>query len=77
VNELVAFNAPVFALPETDFAPLHPPDAVHDVALVEDQVNVLLPPGLTVVGEADNVTTGAGVVPPTVTVVLARAVRPL
>jgi hypothetical protein len=49
---------------------------VHDVALMDDQVNVLLPPLLTEVGVAEIVTVGAGVGFVTVTVLLARAVRP-
>ena len=41
--------------------PLQPPEAVHEVAFVELHVKVLLPPLLTLVGDADNDTTGAGV----------------
>lgn len=76
VNDVVALNAPVLALPETDFEPLQPPDAVHEVAFVELQVSVLLPPLATLVGDADSETVGAGVAFVTVTVVLARALRP-
>jgi hypothetical protein len=32
-----------------DFVPVHPPEPVHDVALVELHVNVVVPPLLTVV----------------------------
>ena len=46
--------------------PDHPPDAVHEVALVADQVSVELPPLATVLGLADRVTTGAGGVTETV-----------
>src|SRR3954452_14180764 len=41
------------------FAPLQPPDAVHDVAPVDDHVNLLEPPLATVVGVAVSVVTGA------------------
>ena len=58
------------------FAPLQPPDAVHDVAFVELHVNVLLPPLLTVVGEAVSTTVGGGVELVTVTEALAWAVPP-
>jgi hypothetical protein len=61
VYDAFAVNAPVLCEPDVAFDPLQPPDAVHDVALVDDQVSVLLPPLLTEVGEADNDTVGAGV----------------
>ena len=40
--------------------PVQPPEAVHDVALVLDHVNVELPPEAMVVGFAVSVTVGAG-----------------
>ena len=46
--------------------PDHPPEAVHAVALVADQVSVELAPLATVLGLADKVTTGAGGVTDTV-----------
>jgi hypothetical protein len=52
------FNAPVLWLPESAFAPLQAPDAVHAVVRVLDQLNVLAPPGLTVRGLAVSVTVG-------------------
>ena len=76
VKDVLAFNAPVLWVPAVALLPLQPPDAVHDVAFVELHVKVLLPPLLTEVGDADNVTVGAGVVLVTVTEVLARAVLP-
>ena len=78
VKDLLAFNAPVLCVPEVALVPLQPPDAVHDVALVEDHVRLLLPPLATVVGDADNVTvgTGGGGEFVTVTVTLAWAVPP-
>jgi hypothetical protein len=36
----VVESAPVEALPEVARLPLHAPDAVHDVALLEDQESV-------------------------------------
>ena len=71
VKDVLAFNAPVFCVPAVALLPLQPPDAVHDVAFVELHVKVLLPPLLTVVGDADNVTVGAGGWFVTVTVTLA------
>lgn len=41
--------------------PLQPPEAVHDVALVDDQVSVLGEPEATVIGLALIETVGAGV----------------
>ena len=54
----------MLSLPETAFAPLHPPVAVQAVALVLVQVSVLVPPAATDSGLAVSVTTGAGAVPP-------------
>jgi len=52
--------------PLAPFAPDQPPDAVQEVALVEDQVSVELPPLFTVLGLAVKVTVGAGWVTDTV-----------
>jgi hypothetical protein len=55
VNEYVVsvVKGPVLSVPLVAFAPANvPPVAVQDVALVELQVNVALPPLLTVVGDA-------------------------
>ena len=53
-----------------DFVPLQLPEAVHEVALVEDHVKVELPPEDMDVGDADIVTVGGGVeTVPTVTVI--------
>jgi len=60
VNVALAFNVPL-RLPESAFAPLQSPEAVHDVAFVEVHVKVALPPLAMVVGDAVNVTVGAGV----------------
>ena len=48
-------------------APVQPPDAVQEVALVLDHVNVELPPEAMLVGFAVKVTVGAAI-PVTVTV---------
>jgi hypothetical protein len=61
-------------LPEVARLPLHAPDAVHELALVDDQVSVALLPTSTVVGFAESVTVGAGWLT-TVTVAL-RLVEP-
>jgi hypothetical protein len=47
-------------------APDQAPDAVQDVALVADQVSMELLPLATVLGPADKMTVGAGVVTETV-----------
>jgi hypothetical protein len=62
--------------PEVAFVPLQPPDAVHDVALVDDQLSVLLLPLLMLVGDAVNSTVSADVALLTVTVALAWVVPP-
>lgn len=51
------------SLPEADFVPDQPFEAVHEVGLlVEDHVKVALCPDAIEVGEAESVTTGADVV---------------
>jgi hypothetical protein len=60
--------APLIAL-----APLQPPEAVHELALVELQDSVDAPPLATVVGFAVNVTVGAGT---TVTAAVATLLEP-
>jgi hypothetical protein len=71
-------NAPVLCEPDVATDPLQLPEALHEVALVELHVSVLLPPLLTDIGDAESETVGAGVdPPPTVTVTLSEAVRPL
>ncbi len=48
------------AVPDTAFVPDQPPEAVHEVAFVEDHVSVLLAPEVIEVGLAAKVTVGAG-----------------
>jgi hypothetical protein len=62
----LAVSAPVDCEPLTGMLPDHPPEALHAVALVADQVNVELPPLATVLGLATKVTVGAGEVTETV-----------
>ncbi len=54
-------------MPLVGIVPLHPPEAVQEVALVDDHVKVDAAPLLTVLGLADRVTTGAAWVTETVT----------
>ncbi len=57
---VLAVNAPVDCEPLIAFAPDQPPEAVQEVALVDDQVSVALPPLATVLGVALKVTTAVG-----------------
>ena len=50
----------IVCVPETAFAPVHAPLAVHAVAFVDDQVNVDEAPDAIVSGLALSVTDGAG-----------------
>jgi hypothetical protein len=58
VNLVVTVSAEVDDEPLTGFAPLHPPEAVQLVELVEDQLNVEVAPLLMVLGFAERVTAG-------------------
>ncbi len=68
VSEYVALavSAPVDCEPLTALLPDQPPEAVQEVALVDDQVKVDVPPLTTVLGLAAKVTVGAGEVTDTV-----------
>ena len=55
---VVAVSAGVADEPLIAFDPLHPPEAVQVVALVEDQLNVEVAPLLMVLGLAASVTAG-------------------
>ena len=63
--------------PLADLVPDQAPEAVHEVAFVADQVSVELPPLATVLGLADNITTGAGAVTETVVDCVALAPLPV
>lgn len=54
-------------VPVTLLVPVQPPEAVQEVALVDDQVSVEPLPLATVLGLADRVTVGEGGVTDTVT----------
>ena len=49
------------SLPERVLLPLQPPEAVHEVVLVELQVRVALCPAVMLVGLAESETVGVGV----------------
>ena len=66
VNFVLAAKAGVVCEPLVPSLPLQPPEAEHEVAWVEDHVNTDVAPFFTVVGFADKVTAGAGVVTDTV-----------
>jgi hypothetical protein len=55
---LVSLNGPTLWLPAVGLLPNHAPPALHEVALVVDQVNVEEPLALTVVGLAVRVMVG-------------------
>jgi hypothetical protein len=60
LNWLVAVSAAVDSLPDVALAPDQLPEAVQDVAFVEDQVIIEDPPLVTVVGFAESDTVGDG-----------------
>jgi hypothetical protein len=62
----LAANAPVDCEPLSPLAPLQPPDALQEVALVLDQASMVEVPDFTLLGVAVSVTIGA--LPATVTV---------
>jgi hypothetical protein len=62
VKLLLAVSGPVDWLPDVALAPDHAPEAVQEVALVEDQVSVEDPPLVTDSGVAASDTAGA--IPP-------------
>jgi hypothetical protein len=68
-------NAPVDCDPVRAWAPAHAPDAVQEVALLDDQVRVAALPLLTVLGLALKLTVTAGFAL-TVTVAVCAAVPP-
>ena len=61
VKVVDAVSGPEVSEPDTGIAPLQPPDAWHESALVLDQVSVVVPPDATSIGSAWSVTVGAGV----------------
>jgi hypothetical protein len=65
---VLAVSAPVDWVPASDLVPDHPPEAEHDIALVEDQISVAPLPLCTVLGVADSATVGGAFETVTVTV---------
>ena len=74
---LVAASAPVDWLPLVVLLPVHAPLAVHELALVLDQLSVLLPPELMLAGVAVKLTVGSGATAVTVMAAVCDAVPPL
>ncbi len=60
VKVALAARAAVVSVPLVALAPVQPPEAVHDVALVLDQASAVVVPEVTLAGLADRVTVGAG-----------------
>ena len=67
VKDWSLVKLPVEAEPLVACAPLQPPEAVQEVASVEDQFSIALPPLVTVLGFAVSVTVGTGWITDTVT----------
>ena len=61
VNVVFPVRFPVVWEPEIASVPDHPPEVVHELALVEDQVSVDTLPEMTEAGLAEMLTLGAGV----------------
>lgn len=59
--EVLAVSAPVLCVPLVPSAPLQPPDAAHDVALVELHVRVAAAPAAILVGLTIKLAVGAGI----------------
>ena len=57
----MVFGGDTTKVPVGDFAPVQPPAAMHEVALVEDQFMVDTLPDAMLVGFAENATVGEGV----------------
>jgi hypothetical protein len=76
VKVLDAVSAPLDCEPDVALFPDHDPEAVHELALVDAQVNVDEPPLITVVGFALSATVGAGGAASTVTVTECVTVPP-
>jgi hypothetical protein len=72
---VLVVSAPLACEPLIALLPDQPPEAVQAVVLVDDQVSVVAAPLLTVLGAAERLTVGAGVL--TVTVADCVALPPL
>jgi hypothetical protein len=73
----VLVSAPVDCVPRSALLPDHPPDAEQEVAFVEDQVRVALPPLATALGPTLNVSVGGGDLTDTVALCVAVPPEPL
>jgi hypothetical protein len=74
---VVVLSAPVVEDPLVARDPCQPPEAVQEVALVEDQVSVVFAPVCTVLGLAARFTVGAALVTDTVAVCVALPPAPV
>jgi hypothetical protein len=74
---VVLVSAPVDQVPLVAIVPRQPPEAVQAVALAEFQLKVDMAPLAMVVGDADNVTVGAGEVTTTSALRLAKVTVPV
>jgi hypothetical protein len=61
---IVVLGGDTIRLPLVGFVPDHPPPAVHEVALVEDQLACDTWPEVILVGFAENATVGGETLPP-------------
>jgi hypothetical protein len=66
VNVVLAFSSPVDCEPFVALEPDQAPEAEHEVAWVDDQFSVALPPAATALGPTLKLTVGAGAVTETV-----------
>lgn len=73
---MLAVKAPVDCDPCVEWDPAQPPDAIHAVAFVADQLIIALPPLTTALGPTLKFTVGAEFEAATVTVVDCFAVPP-
>jgi len=73
---VVLVSAPVDQVPLVAIVPRQPPEALQAVALAEFQLKADAPPLAMVVGDADNVTVGAGEVATTSALRLAKVTVP-
>ena len=73
----MAVSAPVVWVPEIAFTPDQVPDAAHEVAFVDDQVSVALPPLFTALGPTLSVTVGAAALTETIADCVALPLPPV
>jgi hypothetical protein len=64
VKLVVVPRPAIVSVPLTGRAPLHPPEAVHELALVTDHASAVDAPATMAAGAAVNVSTGSGELPP-------------